>query len=59
MKTHKNLIYSCSTYIGGDHDLYWKFGDVKKRYENTQKRCEMVNIEELSYENPCKPYIFL
>ena len=59
IKTHKNLIYSCSTYIGGDHGLCWKFGGVKKRCEMAEKRCEMVDIEEFSIENPYKPCIFL
>ena len=58
MKTYKNLIYSSSTYIGGYYGLYWKFGGVKKRCENAQKRCEMVDVEEFSIENPYKPYIF-
>jgi len=26
---------------------------------NRQKRCEIVDIEEFSYENPCKPNIVL
>ena len=59
MKTHKDLIYSCSTHIGGDHGLYLKFGGVKKRCENAQKRCEIADIEKFSYEYPCKPYILL
>ena len=32
---------------------------MKKRCEKAQKRCEIVDKEEFSYENPCKPYIFL
>ena len=45
-KTHRNLIYSCSTYIGGYYGLYWKFGGVKKRCENASKKCEIADIEE-------------
>ena len=31
----------------------------KKVRNCPQKRCEIVNIVEFSYENTCKPYIFL
>ena len=59
MKTHINLIYSCSIQLGEFYGLLLKFGGVKKRCENAQKRCEIVNIEEFSYEKPCKPFILL
>ena len=58
MKTHANLIYSCSTELGGIHGLDWKFRGVKWRGENAKKRCEIVDIEEFSYENPHNPYTF-
>ena len=59
MKTHSNLIYSSSTQLGGFYGPDQKFRGVKSRFENAPKRCEMVNIEEFSIENPYKPYIFL
>ena len=37
----------------GFYGLDWKFRSVKKRCEKAQKRCEIVDIEEFSYENPC------
>ena len=52
MKTHANFIWFCNTYLSGCYGPYWKFGCVKKRCENAQKRCEIVNIEEFPYENP-------
>ena len=57
MKTHVNFIKFCSTYIGGCYGPDWIFGGMKKRCEMVQKRCENVDIEEFSHENPCKPYI--
>ena len=59
MKTHINLIYSCSIQLGGFYGLVIKFGGVKKRCEMAQKRCEMVDIEEFSNKNLQKLYIFL
>ena len=57
MKTHANFIKFCSTYIGGCYGPDWKFGGMKKRCEMVPKRCENVDREEFSHENPCKPYI--
>ena len=59
MKTHANLVYSCSIQLGGVGGLTLKFGGVKKRCENAQERCEIVDIKEFSYENPRKPFTFL
>ena len=59
MKTHANLIYSCSTQLGVFQGPDSKFRGLKQRSENAQKRCEIADIEEFSYENPQKPYIFL
>ena len=56
IKTHTNLIYSCSTYLVGIYGLNWKFGGVKKRCEMAQKRCEMVDIEEFSNETSVDVY---
>ena len=55
IKTHTNLIYSCSTYLAGFNGLHWKIGGVKKRCEMAQKRCKMVDIEEFSKKNPQTP----
>ena len=54
MKTHANLI---CTYLNGCYGPAWKFGGVKKRCENAQKRCEMVDIKEFSNKNLQNPYI--
>ena len=59
MKTHANFIYCSSTYLDGCYGPDWKYGGVKKRCEMVQKRCENVDIEEFSNENPCKLYIVL
>ena len=37
IKTHKNLIFSCSTYLAGFYDLHYKFGGVKKGVKTPKK----------------------
>ena len=37
MKTHANLIYSCSNQLGGFHGPDWKFRGVKWSGENAKK----------------------
>jgi len=59
MKTHANLIYSFSSWLGGLNGPDRKFIGMNQRCENVRKRCEIVDIEKFSYENPRKPYIFL
>ena len=36
--------------------LFLNYSECKKTYSNS---CEIVDIEEFSNENPCKPYIVL
>ena len=59
MKTHANLIYSCGTKLGSFYSPDLKFEVWNKGVKTPEKRCEIVDIEEFSYENPRKPYIFL
>ena len=50
MKTHANLICSCSIYLGSCYGPDYKFRGVKKR-------CEIADIEEFLLVNLCKPYM--
>ena len=50
-------MYSYSTLLGGLYGTNENLIRCEQRCEIDQKRCEIADKEEFSYENPRKPYI--